>query len=85
MIYNFQGLKYFLYLCTLNSEKYHFYLPEDIRRIIWKMAHNLPYICCHHCYRILMNVKINTLDYAISDYLTIQPGMISCQECYYFT
>ena len=84
MTYNSQGLKYFLYLSTINSEKYYLCLPDDIRRIIWRMAHNLPFICCHFCYRILLSVNINTLDDTISEYLTIQPGIISCQECNYF-
>ena len=58
MVYNQNGLKYFIYNITKNNKSY-LEIPLEIRMLIWKYAHNYPYIQCYICDKILINLEIN--------------------------
>ena len=61
MKYNKNGLKYFLNLCTINtdSNKYYMILPQDIRQYIWKFLHLKPFIECFVCNKIILLLELD--------------------------
>ena len=80
MAYNVEGLKYFIYNITVNNNQ-QFELPEDIRRLIWKFAHNYPYIQCYICDKVLISIEINTSNNLVTENFSIVNGLTKCSEC----
>ncbi len=80
MAYNIKGLKYFIYNITINNNQ-QLELPEDIRRLIWKFAHNYPYIQCYICDKVLISIEINTTNNLVTENFSIINGLTKCNEC----
>lgn len=80
MAYNVEGLKYFIYNITINKNQ-KFELPEDIRRLIWKFAHNYPFIQCYICDKVLISIEINTSNDLVTENFSIINGLTKCSEC----
>jgi len=80
MVYNNDGLKYFIYNTTI-SNKYYLELSEDIRKLIWKYAHNYPFIQCYICDKILINFEINTFNNVQTENFSIINGISKCSSC----
>ena len=85
-MYNNQGLRYFLYITTINKNK-HLELPNDIRKYIWYLAHIYPFIECFICNKILITLNLNlNEEYQIAraeiENYSIQNGRIKCDNCY---
>lgn len=80
MTYNKQGLIYFMNIMSLNSSNY--YLPKEIRIIIWDFAHIVQILQCYICNKILINFNINfsTIPY-IENYSIIN-GIAKCNNCF---
>ena len=79
MAYNVQGLKYFIYNITINKNQ-KFELPEDIRRLIWKFAHNYPFTQCYICDKVLISIEINTSNNLVTENFSIVNGLTKCSE-----
>lgn len=80
-MYNRNGLRYFLNISTLNRDQEYLILPLDIRRYIWKLAHDYSFIQCNVCDCILVYLEIN-LDYPyITENYSIINGLTSCSDC----
>ncbi len=80
MVYNCDGLKYFIYNTTINS-KYYLEIPEDIRKLIWKYAHNYLYIQCYICDKVLINLELNILNNIETENFSIINGISRCSTC----
>ena len=80
MAYNVQGLKYFIYNITINKNQ-KLELPEDIRRLIWKLAHNYPFIQCYICDKVLISIEINTSNNLVTENFSIVNGLTKCSQC----
>lgn len=80
MVYNIEGLKYFIYSFTLGNN-YYLIFPEDIRRLIWKHAHNYPFIQCYICDKVLINLEINTFNNIQTENFSIINGITKCSRC----
>lgn len=80
MAYNIEGLKYFIYNSTKNNI-YYLEMPEDIRKLIWKHAHNYPFIQCYICDRVLINLEINTFNNLQTENFSIINGISKCSTC----
>ena len=80
MTYNINGLKYFIYNTTINNKNY-LEMPEDIRKLIWKHAHNYPYIQCYICDKVLINLEINTFNNLLTENFSIINGISKCSTC----
>ncbi len=80
MVYNFYGLKYFIYNITKNNIKY-LELPEDVRKLIWKFAHTNPLLKCYICDNVLINLEINILDNIQNENFCILNGITRCNSC----
>jgi hypothetical protein len=80
MAYNVEGLKYFIYNITINNNQ-QLELPEDIRRLIWKFAHNYPFIQCYICDKVLISIEINTSNDLVTENFSIVNGLTKCSEC----
>ena len=55
-MFNYAGIKYFIYITSLNNK---LYLPIDIRKIIWEEYHLLKIIKCLICNKVLINFNVN--------------------------
>jgi hypothetical protein len=80
MAYNKEGLKYFINNITKNSIIY-LELPIDIRKLIWKFAHDYPYIQCYICDKILINLEINIFNNFDTENFSIINGITKCSTC----
>ena len=80
MAYNKEGLKYFINNISKNNNNY-LELPIDIRKLIWKFAHNYPYIQCYICDKILINLEINTFKNLQTENFSIINGISRCTNC----
>jgi len=80
MVYNQNGLKYFIYNITKNN-KYYLEIPLEIRMLIWKYAHNYPYIQCYICDKILINLEINIFNNLQTENFSIVNGLTKCSAC----
>lgn len=80
MAYNVEGLKYFIYNITINNNQ-QLELPEDIRRLIWKFAHNYPFIQCYICDKVLISIEINTSNNLVTENFSIINGLTKCSQC----
>ena len=80
MAYNIEGLKYFIYNSTKNNI-YYLEMPEDIRKLIWKHAHNYPFIQCYICDKVLINLEINTFNNLQTENFSIINGISKCSTC----
>jgi hypothetical protein len=80
MAYNVEGLKYFIYNITINKNQ-QLELPEDIRRLIWELAHNYPYIQCYICDKVLISIEINTSNNLVTENFSIINGLTKCSQC----
>lgn len=80
MVYNQNGLKYFIYNITKNN-KYYLEIPLEIRMLIWKYAHNYPYIQCYICDKILINLEINIFNNLQTENFSIVNGLTKCSTC----
>ena len=84
-MYNKSGLKYFLYISTINKNPIYL-LPTEIREHIWRLAHIYPFIQCFICDKILirLNLNINQCDQlqkASNENYTIINGFTKCNTC----
>ena len=83
-MYNKSGLKYFMYITTLNKN-INILLPEDIRKMIWNLAHIYPYIQCYICDKVLINFSINmellNSPANETENYTIINGLSKCNSC----
>lgn len=78
--YNITGLKYFIYMTSNNNNK--FYLPIEIRKIIWEYYNTVLKIKCYVCDTLLINFRIlPTLPYSYDNYY-ITNGIAKCYSCY---
>ena len=80
MTYNIDGLKYFIYNVTKNTNM-NLELPEDIRKQIWKFAHNYSYLDCYICNKVLITFEINTHNNLFTENFSIINGISRCSEC----
>jgi hypothetical protein len=80
MAYNKEGLKYFINNITKNNNIY-LELPIEIRKLIWKFAHDYPYIQCYICDKILINLEINTFNNLQTENFSIINGISRCNSC----
>ena len=80
MAYNKEGLKYFINNITKNNNIF-LELPIDIRKLIWKFAHDYPYIQCYICDKILINLEINTFNNIQTENFSIINGITKCTTC----
>ena len=80
MVYNIDGLKYFMHNSTINNKNY-LEMPEDIRRLIWKYAHNYPFIQCYICDKVLINFEINIFNNLQTENFSIVNGLSKCSTC----
>ena len=80
MAYNIEGLKYFINNITKNKNAY-LELPIDIRKMIWKYAHNYPFIQCYICDKVLINLEINTFNNLQTENFSIINGISKCSNC----
>ena len=80
MAYNVEGLKYFIYNITINKNKA-LELPQEIRQLIWKFAHNYPFIQCYICDKVLISIEINTSNNLVTENFSIVNGLTKCSEC----
>lgn len=83
MTYNKRGLIYMMKLMSLNSSKY--YLPEEIRKLIWHYSNDTNIISCINCDRILVDFNINYTHFnnelMIDEYYSIVNGVARCYNC----
>jgi hypothetical protein len=81
-MYNSSGIKYFMYITSLNNE---LYLPIEIRRIIWDKCHLLKIIQCFICNKVLINFNVNILhkenENSHENYSIIN-GIAKCNKCF---
>ena len=81
-MYNNTGIKYFMYITSLNNK---LYLPIEIRKIIWEECHLLKIIQCWICNNILINFNVNILhtdhENSIQNYSMVN-GLTKCNRCY---
>ena len=77
--YNILGLKYFIHISSLINT--HFYLPIEIRKIIWEKYHTVLKINCYICNTILVNFKILNEPYSGENYNVIN-GIGKCNKCF---
>ena len=79
MTYNRQGLIYFMSIMSLYSSNY--YLPKEIRILIWDYAHIVQIIQCHICNRVLINFNINFSTLNNIENYSIINGIAKCNTC----
>jgi hypothetical protein len=81
MKYNKEGLKYFMYMTSFNNN---FYLPIEIRRLIWKKCHLIDILQCFYCNKILINFNFKKVlvSRTLENYLTIN-GRTKCNDCFF--
>ncbi len=81
-MFNYAGIKYFIYITSLNNK---LYLPIDIRKIIWEEYHLLKIIKCLICNKVLINFNVNILhkddENSIENYSIIN-GIAKCNNCF---
>jgi hypothetical protein len=81
-MYNNCGIKYFMYITSLNNN---LYLPAEIRKIIWEECHLLKIIECWICNKVLVNFNVNILnkynENSIENYSIIN-GITKCNKCF---
>jgi len=77
--YNLNGLKYFIYLSSLCD--YLYYLPIEIRKIIWKKYHTVLTINCYICNTVLVNFEIYNYPCNRDNYSIIN-GIAKCNKCF---
>ena len=79
---NYSGIKYFMYITSLNNK---LYLPFDIRKIIWEEYHLLKIIKCLICNKVLIDFNVNILykddENSIENYNIIN-GNAKCNICF---
>ena len=80
MVYNSDGLKYFIYNTTNNSN-YYLELPLDIRKLVWEYAHTYPFIQCYICDKVLINLEINIFNNLHTENFSIINGLSKCENC----
>lgn len=76
--YNLHGLIFFIYITSLNNC---FYLPIEIRKIIWEKYHTVLKINCYICDTILINFEINNIPYNGENFSIIN-GIGKCNKCF---
>lgn len=81
-MFNYSGIKYFIYITSLNNQ---LYLPLDIRKIIWEEYHLIKIIKCLICNKVLIDFNVNILykddESSIENYNIIN-GNAKCNECF---
>ena len=81
-MYNNSGIKYFMYITSLNNN---LYLPAEIRKIIWEECHLLKIIQCWICNKVFVNFNVNILhkddENSIQNYSIIN-GITKCNKCF---
>lgn len=81
-MFNYSGIKYFMYITSLNNE---LYLPFDVRKIIWEKYHLLKIIKCLICNKVLIDFNVNILykddENSIENYNIIN-GNAKCNKCF---
>ena len=77
MTYNRQGIIYLMNLLSLPFSKY--YLPKEIRMIIWNYCHT-KIITCIICSKMLINFNINFLRVNNENFSIIN-GNAKCKKC----
>ena len=80
MTYNKQGLIYFMNIISLNSSNY--YLPKEIRIIIWDFAHIVDMIQCYICNKILINFNMKVHELLNIENYIIYNGYARCNNCF---
>ena len=84
-MYNKNGLKLFLYITTINKNKF-YELPSEIRNYIWKLAHIYPFVQCFICDKVLIRLNLNIdeeeqLQKTENENYTIINGFTKCNSC----
>ena len=81
-MYYRSGIIYFMNIATINNS---FYLPIEIRKLIWDKCHILETIECWICNKVLINFNINILnkddENSIDNYSIIN-GIGKCNKCF---
>jgi len=83
MQYDYDGIKYFTNICTidLDKDKYYMILPEDIKRYIWDLLHIQPVIECSICSKVLIRIDIDVrVEIICENFIQINKTAI-CNEC----
>ena len=81
-MYNPEGLKYFIYITSLNNQHY---LPIEIRKIIWEECHIIKIIQCWICNKVLINFNYSILYHDhenCADNYSIINGITKCNKCF---
>lgn len=83
MSYNKFGAKYFIAICTLNPDKEKFYmiLPEDIKRIIWRLLYMKPYIECFVCNQVILRLEYDIREDLNTETVININGYSKCINC----
>ena len=76
---NLLSIKYFIYITSLHD--YFYYLPIEIRKIIWIKYNTLLNIKCYICNSILINLNIYNINYN-GDNFSIINGIVKCNRCF---
>lgn len=81
---NINGLKYFIYITTLNKDNFFIFLPVEIRHIIWNYSNYLyKKIKCYYCNNILFIFKNHIENTFVNENCQFINGRIKCIECFY--
>ena len=83
MTYDKNGLKYFIYNTTKNKKEY-LELPIDIRKYIWKLAHDYPFIQCYICDKVLITLEVNVFKNEVTEDFSIVNGLTKCSKCFLY-
>ena len=81
-MYNNSGIKYFMYITSLNNN---LYLSAEIRKIIWEGCNLFKIIQCWICNKVLINFNVNVLhkddENSIQNYSIINE-ITKCNKCF---
>ena len=76
-----KSIKYFIYSISLENKIY--YLPLEIRQLIWEMYFTVNQINCNICKCVILNIKINLNNDINTETIQLSNGSINCYNCTY--
>lgn len=83
MSYHKIGARYFIDVCTVNPdrEKYYMLLPEDIKRVLWRLLHLKPYIECFVCNQVILRLEYDIREDLNTESIVSINGCSKCVNC----
>ena len=75
--------KYFINLCTVcpDREKSYMLLPEDVKRLIWRLLHLKPYIECIVCNQVILRLEYDIREDLNTETIVNLNGYSKCVSC----